>query len=501
MDALEIERAHLVGNSMGGRVALEVGLCEPGRVGGLALLCPAVAFVRRSYAPIVRLLRPELGLLPHSLGRGRIEGQFWSMFADRDLVDPSVADIVVDEFERIYRSAGARLAFLASARSIYLEPPFGRGGLFPRLEALEPPAMFVWGSHDRLIPPRFSRHVERWLPRRRAGRPRGLRPRAAGRAPGAHERPARRASSRASTRWERRCRCGSPPRLLSPMAATADLVQGVAALVKSRVPAADLDERDPDYIRETLPRLWLLASLWFRGEVRGLGNVPEEGPVLLVGNHSGGNLTPDTGVFTLAFSTYFGVERAFHQLAHNLVLSHARAVVPAQVRDRRRLARQRPQGARGRRRRARLPRRRLRGPPPELGAQPRRLRRPQGLHPARARRRTCRSCRSSSIGGQETSLFLSRGERLAKGAAARQAVPPEGAADLDRPALGSSTSATCSATSRCRPRSPSRRCRRSTCGDEFGADPDVDEVYDHVVRLMQETLDALAAERRFPVIG
>jgi 1-acyl-sn-glycerol-3-phosphate acyltransferase len=43
--------------------------------------------------------------------------------------------------------------------------------------------------------------------------------------------------------------------------------------------------------------------------------------VLLVGNHSGGNLTPDTSVFTLAFSTYFGVERRFHQLAHNLVLS------------------------------------------------------------------------------------------------------------------------------------------------------------------------------------
>src|SRR3712207_723538 len=105
------------------------------------------------------------------------------------------------------------------------------------------------------------------------------------------------------------------------MAATADLLSGVAELVKARVPAADLDERDPDYIRESLPRLWLLASLYFRAEVRGLGNVPEEGPVLLVGNHSGGNITPDTGVFTLAFSTYFGVERVFHQLAHNLVLS------------------------------------------------------------------------------------------------------------------------------------------------------------------------------------
>src|SRR5919197_549653 len=43
MDALRIARAHLVGNSMGGRVAIEVGLTRPERVGGLGLLCPAVA--------------------------------------------------------------------------------------------------------------------------------------------------------------------------------------------------------------------------------------------------------------------------------------------------------------------------------------------------------------------------------------------------------------------------------------------------------------------------
>ena len=99
------------------------------------------------------------------------------------------------------------------------------------------------------------------------------------------------------------------------------LIGAIAGEAQRRVPTADLDERDPDYIRDTLPRLWMLASLYFRAEVRGLQNIPEEGPVLLVGNHSGGNLTPDTHVFTLAFSTYFGVERRFHQLAHNLVLS------------------------------------------------------------------------------------------------------------------------------------------------------------------------------------
>jgi len=118
MDALGIERAHLVGNSMGGRVAIEVGLERPDRVGGIALLSPAVAFVRRDWHWLVRFARPELGMLPHSLGRHRIENTFWALFADRDLVDPSVADIVADEFERIYRSPGARLAFLSSARAI-----------------------------------------------------------------------------------------------------------------------------------------------------------------------------------------------------------------------------------------------------------------------------------------------------------------------------------------------------------------------------------------------
>jgi 1-acyl-sn-glycerol-3-phosphate acyltransferase len=95
------------------------------------------------------------------------------------------------------------------------------------------------------------------------------------------------------------------------------LSQQVSALV----PAANLDDRDTDYIRETLPGLWALASLYFRADVRGLHHIPEEGPVLLVGNHSGGMMAPDLFVFVLAFTTYFGIERPFFQLAHNGVVA------------------------------------------------------------------------------------------------------------------------------------------------------------------------------------
>jgi 1-acyl-sn-glycerol-3-phosphate acyltransferase len=105
------------------------------------------------------------------------------------------------------------------------------------------------------------------------------------------------------------------------MGGISDVLDWAKQQVASRVPKADLDQRDPDYIRDQLPGTWLLASLYFRADVRGLDRIPAEGPVLLVGNHSGGNVPPDTFVFTLAFCSYFGVERPFYQLAHNLVVS------------------------------------------------------------------------------------------------------------------------------------------------------------------------------------
>ena len=189
--------------------------------------------------------------------------------------------------------------------------------------------------------------------------------------------------------------------------------RALAAPITSRIPRADLDERDPDYIRETLPRLWLLTSLWFRGEIRGMGNVPEEGPVLLVGNHSGGNLTPDTALLTLAFSAFFGVERPFYQLAHNLVLSmpglgflRRFGTVAASPENA-------EQALRSGARRARLPRRGLGGPPPELAERAGRLRGRKGFIRL-ALAHDVPIVPVVSIGGQETALFLSRGERLAR---------------------------------------------------------------------------------------
>jgi pimeloyl-ACP methyl ester carboxylesterase len=158
LDACEIDRAHLVGNSMGGRVALEVGFEFPDRVGHLALLAPSLAWLReRRWAGILKAIRPELGLVQP---------------APRAVVEAIVRNVVpggsdgwsavgVDEFLRAYLTPRGRAAFYAAARSIYLEDP---DTFWSRLRELQGDALFVWGREDRIVPIGFARHVREALP-------------------------------------------------------------------------------------------------------------------------------------------------------------------------------------------------------------------------------------------------------------------------------------------------------------------------------------------------
>ena len=81
------------------------------------------------------------------------------------------------------------------------------------------------------------------------------------------------------------------------------------------------DDRDPDLVRENLPFNWLVARLYFRARVDGLENIPETGPALVVGNHSGGNYIPDSFILGMAFATYFGAERPWFALTHSMAMA------------------------------------------------------------------------------------------------------------------------------------------------------------------------------------
>ena len=162
LDGLGMEKAHLVGNSMGGRVAIEVGLLHPERVSSLVLLAPALAWLRdrrwrwllRGPLPKLGLVQPAPRVITERLVRGLVPGgrDGWTAAG-------------IDEFLRSFLTPRGRVAFYEAARNIYMDEPHGEQGLWTRMEGLEPPSLFVWGEKDTLVPIGFEKHVERVLPR------------------------------------------------------------------------------------------------------------------------------------------------------------------------------------------------------------------------------------------------------------------------------------------------------------------------------------------------
>jgi 1-acyl-sn-glycerol-3-phosphate acyltransferase len=307
---------------------------------------------------------------------------------------------------------------------------------------------------------------------------------------------ARRASSNGHTKVDGR---NGEARRPSVAQLVGMLGQAVGEQVVKRIPTADLDERDPDYIRENLPGAWMLASFYFRADVKGLHHIPPEGPVLLVGNHSGGNLTPDTTVFTLAFTTYFGVERKFYQLAHNLVLAMP---MLSFLRKYGTVAAGRSNAQKALRTGAvvlvypggdyEVHRPSWEAAKVDFGGR-------KGFIKL-ALDEDVPIVPIVSAGGQETALFLSRGEGLAKllrldklfrlKVLPISIAPPWGLnigdmlGHLPLPAKISV-----------------RALKPVHLRDEFGDEPDIDAVYDHITGVMQAELDLLYRDRRLPLIG
>jgi pimeloyl-ACP methyl ester carboxylesterase len=164
LDELKIDSAYVAGNSMGGRVAMELGMRHPDRVKAIACLCPAAAFTKRPALRLVRVLRPELGVVASRLPRARILPSMRQLFADPSCVEESWYDAAIDDFLSVWRSPRARMAFFASLRNIYLDPPAGDQGFWTRLKAMKTPALYIYGKHDVLISHHFAKKVRRHLP-------------------------------------------------------------------------------------------------------------------------------------------------------------------------------------------------------------------------------------------------------------------------------------------------------------------------------------------------
>jgi 1-acyl-sn-glycerol-3-phosphate acyltransferase len=264
------------------------------------------------------------------------------------------------------------------------------------------------------------------------------------------------------------------------------------------VPAA-LSERDPEYIRRSLPLTWPLIATWFRPDIRGLDRIPARGPVLLVGNHSGGNVAPDTLALTLGLYRRFGAGRPFFQLAHHLVmrapwlsLLHKYGMIEATWEnamaavDREAVVLVYPGGDWEAHRPS------WHGHRVEFAGR-------EGFVRL-ALEANVPIVPVVSIGGQETALFLTRGERLARALGVdrrfRLKVLPVSLAlpwGIDIGDFFGHIALPAKITIQV--------LEPIDLHERFGPDPDVHMVYSAITDLMQRTLDELAAQRRWPVIG
>jgi len=159
------EPAVLIGNSLGGRTSLQAALDSPGDVRGVVLLCPAVAFRRlRQFVPFVRIVRDELAALPLPIPRALAMRGLRNLFADPARLPQAWYDAAIDEFLRVLAVRSNRVSTFSALRHIYLDEPFGGGGFWTRLPSLKPPALFIWGAQDVLVPAGFAPFVADALP-------------------------------------------------------------------------------------------------------------------------------------------------------------------------------------------------------------------------------------------------------------------------------------------------------------------------------------------------
>jgi pimeloyl-ACP methyl ester carboxylesterase len=160
LDAAGVERAVLVGNSMGGAIATEVAMRHPDRVSGLVLLGAAGLPYPDQEAPLpwyVRLLRyPALSWIGPLIPGGR------AMVADglrRAVYDPD--SISEDEVDAFYAPLTSRHGMIANLTRASLVPDADRVN---RVRGIRAPTLIIAGDTDRLVPNEVSRRYHELIP-------------------------------------------------------------------------------------------------------------------------------------------------------------------------------------------------------------------------------------------------------------------------------------------------------------------------------------------------
>lgn len=155
----------LLGMSMGGRVALEAALTDPGAVRGLVMVAPFLPLRRWR-----RAHRVMKGFDPRWAERLPLE-RAWPLLKRAAETLERIPSLEHDWLARasirvVYYSScpATRVAFMSAMREMALDPAHGPRGTWTRLARLAVPATFLWAGRDALVPRAHASHVAEVLP-------------------------------------------------------------------------------------------------------------------------------------------------------------------------------------------------------------------------------------------------------------------------------------------------------------------------------------------------
>jgi pimeloyl-ACP methyl ester carboxylesterase len=147
LDSCNIDRAVLVGNSLGGQIALEACLKSPDRVSGLVLIDSGGYPHSVGFLPFIFLKMPLLGELSMRLVNRAVvrimlrEGIFYD--------DSFVTDEVVANYYDVYRTINARKIPPIVIRKIMKD----EAHITSNLNSIKCPTLIIWGAEDKVISP------------------------------------------------------------------------------------------------------------------------------------------------------------------------------------------------------------------------------------------------------------------------------------------------------------------------------------------------------------
>ncbi len=154
MDDLGVERAAIIGNSLGGRIAWRFAVAHPGRVERLVLVSPdGFASPPFEYGKAADI-PPVFDVMKIVLPRFALRSNLEIAYADPARLD----DATLDRYHDLLRAPGGRGALLDRFRQTILVDPE------PRLAGITVPVLLLWGEEDGMIPIANAADYERSLP-------------------------------------------------------------------------------------------------------------------------------------------------------------------------------------------------------------------------------------------------------------------------------------------------------------------------------------------------